>query len=137
MAIGTNIGTNKVRFSSIECACNYPLGTMNPIDSEVQIIVIDALQYELVCDVDASGLKIIADGSGFTFTGRLVVVLADGSVVHHDGKHRRSDFVARYGFGLFTIDEMVDHETRTFADDYNAIRTELDGGTVRRLNELR
>lgn len=77
-------GTYKRGFSSIEYTCNYPLGTMNPIDSEVQIIVIDALQYELVSDVDASGLKIVPHGSGYNFAGRLVVVMADGSVVHLD-----------------------------------------------------
>lgn len=125
--------------------CDFPLLwavkmqllAMNPIESEVQIIIIDALQYEAVSDVDASGLKIVPDRSAFKFAGGLVVVLANGSAKRYDGVHGRSDFVARYGFGLFTFAEMSEYETRTFAGEYDALRTELDGDTVRRLGALR
>jgi hypothetical protein len=110
---------------------------MNPIESEVQVIIVDALQHEQVSAVDVSGLKIVPDGSAYAFAGRLVVVLADGSAKHYNGVHGRSDFVARYGFGLFTFAEMSEYETRTYADDYDGLRTELDGDTVRLLNVLR
>lgn len=113
------------------------LSTMKPIESEVQVIIIDALQYEAVSDVDASGLKIVPDGSAYKFAGGVVVVLADGSAKRYDGVHGRSDFVDRYGFGLFTFDEMAEYETRIYAEQYDIIRTELDGDTVRRLGALR
>jgi len=110
---------------------------MNPIESEIQVVVIDTLQFETVSNVDVSSLKIVPDGSAYRFAGGLVVTLADGSSKHFAGLHGRSDFVDRYGFGLFTFDEMVDHESPTFADNFDDIKTELDGDAVRRLRELR
>lgn len=110
---------------------------MNPVESEIQVVVIDTLQFETVSNVDVSSLKIVSDGSVYRFAGGLVVTFADGSSKHFDGLHGRSDFVDRYGFGLFTFDEMVDHESRTFADNFDDIKTELDGDAVRRLRELR
>lgn len=110
---------------------------MRTLTDEIHAVVIDALQHEQVSAVDVSGLKIVPDGSAFTFAGGLVVMLADGSAKHYDGVHGRSDFVARYGFGLFTFAEMSEYETRTFDNEYDGLRTELDGETVRRLNVLR
>ena len=107
---------------------------MNPVESEVQVIIVDALQFEQVAGVDASILK--ASGLG-RFTGRLLVELDGGEVIELTGEHSRSDYVGRYGFAIMSFEELAEHEARSFEAMYQELKSEVDADTLRRLSILR
>jgi hypothetical protein len=107
---------------------------MNPSYPEIQVVMVDALQFEQVAGVDASSLK--ASGSG-RFAGRLLVELDGGEVIELTGEHSRSDYMAKYGFALMSFEEMADHEVRSFEAMYQELKSEVDADTLRRLSILR
>jgi hypothetical protein len=101
---------------------------------EVQVVIVDAIQYENVVDVDASSILVSRSSK---FAGRLVVELVDGNVLEYGGEHGRFDYLSKYGFVLMSFTEKVNNETRSFETLYQDLKSEIDANTLQHLSILR
>jgi len=109
---------------------------MKRVSEQVHFVVIDALQFEQVLNVDTSTLVTIHENERCRFVGSIAVELDGGIVRVFDGEHSRSDFVGEYGFALMSFNEMDDHGRREFVEQYDELKSEVDAKTLYEIRRL-